>query len=148
MYCKYNKKIYEHDLWNVEGEVPWLTDKDFLIKYHTSREGFDILTDLLQDAPISSKGACDPKQMPVKFQIMIWLHFFGREGMTVESQCVTLETSKGILNLARDRITYAFNYICDDWIYWQDSDEKKELLVKLKENSFCQTACQLWPTGI
>ena len=121
------QEIYKRDLRNVEGEVAWLTDKDFLIKYCTSREGLDLLTDLLQDAPIFSKGTRGPKQMPVKFQIMIWLHFFGHKGMTIKSQCETLETSKGLLNLARDRVTYVFNYIRDDWIHWPDSDERKRI---------------------
>ena len=104
-----------------------MTDKDFLIKYRTSQEGLDLLTDLLQDAPIFSKGTRGPKQMPVIFQIMIWLHFFGHEGMAIKSQCETLETSKDLLNLARDRVIYAFNYICDDWIHWPDSDERKRI---------------------
>jgi hypothetical protein len=133
---KYNKNIYELDLQNVEGEVPWLTDKDFLIKYCTSQEGLDLLTDLLQDPPIFSNGTLGPKQMSVIFQIMIWLHFFGHEGMAVNSQCETLETSKGLLNLARDRVTYAFNYIHDDWIHWPDPDERKRIACQIEREFF------------
>ncbi|KAL7478707.1 hypothetical protein ACHAW6_004460 [Cyclotella cf. meneghiniana] len=53
-------------------------------------------------------------------------------------------TFKGLLNLARDRVTYAFNCIHDDWIHWPDPDERKKLLLKLKENTFCQIVCRLW----
>jgi hypothetical protein len=136
LYHKYNQKIYEHDLKNVEGGVFWLTDKDFLIKYRTNWEGLDLLTELCQDAPIFSKDNSDPKQMPVKFQIMIWLYFFGHKGMTVESQCETLKTSKGLLNPARDRVTYAFNYICDNWIHWPDSDERKRIASQIEREFF------------
>ena len=72
-YRKYDKNIFERDLYfDKEEEVPWLTEKDFKIKYRTCREGLDLLTTLLQDSPVFTKGARGPKQMPVKYQIMIW----------------------------------------------------------------------------
>lgn len=81
--------------------------------------------------------------MPVKFQIMIWLHFLlMKEWLLIPN--VRHGTFKGLLNLARDRVTYAFNCIHDDLIHWPDPDERKKLLVKLKENTFCQIVCQLW----
>ena len=73
---------------------PLVDRQKFLKKYCTSQEGLDLLTTLLQDAPVFCRGAHGPKQMPVKYQIMIWLNFFGHEGMTVKLQRETLETSR------------------------------------------------------
>ena len=124
-YRRYDKNIYERDL--RYQEVPWLTEKDFKVKYRTSREGLDFLTTLLEDAPVFTPGARGPKQMPSKYQIKIWLHFFVHEGMTVESQLETLHTCKGLLNLARDRITNAFNSIWGNWIHWPDTVKRKRI---------------------
>ena len=120
----------------VEGKVHWLTDSDFLSKYCTCREGFDFLTTLLQHAPIFNKHNYGPNQMPVKYQIMIWLHFFGHGGMTVESQRETLHTCKGLLNLARDRVTNAFNSIHGNWIHWPDSVKRKAIARRIEQEFF------------
>ncbi len=133
-YRRYDKIIYERDL--RYQEVPWLTEKDFKVKYRTSREGLDFLTTLLEDAPVFTPGAHGPKQMPVKYQIMIWLHFFGHEGMTVEAQRETLHTCKGLLNLAKNRVTNAFNSIRGDWIHWPDAVERKEISRRIEEEFF------------
>jgi hypothetical protein len=74
--------------------------------------------------------------MPVKYQIMIWLHFFGHEGMTVEAQRETLHTCKGLLNLAKNRVTNAFNSIRGDWIHWPDAVERKEISRRIEEEFF------------
>lgn len=75
---------------------------------------------------------------------MIWLHFFGHEGMTVESQRETLHTCKGLLNLARDRVTNASNSIRGDWIHWTDTVKRKAIARGLNKNSSSQTVWQLW----
>ena len=113
-----------------------MTEKDFKVKYRTSREGLDFLTTLLEDAPEFIPGARGPKQMPVKYQIMIWLHFFGHEGMTVEAQRETLRTCKGLLSLAKDRVTNAFNSIRGDWIHLPDAVERKEISRRIEEEFF------------
>ena len=121
-----------------------MTEKDFKVKYRASHDGLDLLTTLLQDAPVFTPGAHGPKQMPVKYQIMIWLHFFGHEGMTVESQCETLHTCKGLLNLARDRVTNAFTQFGATGSTGQILLKEKQLLEGLNKNSSSQTVWALW----
>ena len=69
---QYDRYVFERDLKN-DDDVPWLSDEEFLRKYRTSQEGLDYLTNLLKDAPVFKAGNWGKKQMPVKYQIMIWL---------------------------------------------------------------------------
>ncbi len=70
-HCSISIWVYELNLRKVYGEVPWLTDCKFLLKYQTTHEGLEKIVDLLKDAPSFAKGARGPEQMPVKYQVMI-----------------------------------------------------------------------------
>ena len=74
-HCSYSVWVYELDLRKVYGEVAWLSDREFLLKCQTTRKGLEKLVDLLKDAPSFARRARGPEQMPVKYQVMIWLHF-------------------------------------------------------------------------
>ena len=63
---------------------------------------------------------------------MIWLHFFGHEGMTHPMQRETLHTCTGLCKLACDRVTKAFNYIRNEWIYWPDVEERKVIAKRIE----------------
>jgi hypothetical protein len=80
---KYDKHIFERDL-DGKSDIPWLNEEEFLNKYHTCCAGVDHLTELLKNAPVFKPGKRGRKMLPVKHQIMIWLHFFGHEGMTLK----------------------------------------------------------------
>ena len=82
---KYSRHIFEHDL-DGDGDAPWLNEVEFMNKYRTSRDGLEHLTNLLKHAPIFKRGKRGPKQLLIKYQVMIWLHFFGHEGMTIRQQ--------------------------------------------------------------
>jgi hypothetical protein len=81
-------------------------------------------------------GNWGKEQMPVKYQIMIWLHFFGHEGMTRPMQGETLHTCTGLCKLACDRVTKEFNYIRDEWIYWPDVEERKAIARQIEMEYF------------
>ena len=132
---EYDRYVFERDL-NTDVDIPWLSDEDFLRKYRTSREGLEYLTNLLKDAPVFKAGKRGKKQMPVKYQIMIWLHFFGHEGMTRPMQRETLHTCTGLCKLACDRVTKAFNYIRNEWIYWPDVEERKVIARRIETEYF------------
>ena len=120
----YSVWVYELDLRKVNGGVPWLTDCEFLLKYRTTHQGLEKLVDLLKDAPSFARRACGPEQMPVKYQVMIWLHFFGHEGMPVDLQRTDLHTCTGLCDQSCERVTAAFNHIRHDWIHWPDEEER------------------------
>jgi hypothetical protein len=136
----YSVWVYELDLRKVYGEVPWLTDREFLLKYRTTREGLEKLVDSLKDAPSFTRGAHGPEQMPVKYQVMIWLHFFGHEGMTVDLQRTDLHTCTGLCEQSRERVTAAFNHIHHDWIQWPDEEERKAIANRIEQEFFLSNA--------
>ena len=131
----YDKRIFERDLDN-KSDIPWLNDEEFLNKYRTCRAGVDHLTELLKNAPVFKPGKRGRKMMPVKYQIMIWLHFYGHEGMTLKQQRETLHTCTGLCQSARDRVTEAFNHIRDDWIHWPDAVERRRISKRIEEEYF------------
>jgi hypothetical protein len=131
----YDKRIFERDL-DDKSDIPWLNDEEFLNKYRTCRAGVDHLTELLKNAPVFKPGKRGRKMMPVKYQIMIWLHFYGHEGMTLKQQRETLHTCTGLCQSAQDRVTEAFNHIRDDWIHWPDAVERKRISKRIEEEYF------------
>ena len=68
----------------------------------------------------------------------------GHEGITDESQCKTLEKSKGLLNLARGRVSYALIIFEMTGYTGQNQTNKKKLQVELKDNSSYSTVSRLW----
>ena len=104
-----------------------MSDREFLLKYQTTHEGLEKLVDLLKDAPSFARRARGPEQMPVKYQVMIWLHFFGHEGMTVDQQRTDLHTCIGLCDQSHKRVTVAFNHICHNWIHWPDEEERNAI---------------------
>lgn len=56
--------------------------------------------------------------------------------MTVESECKTLEILKGLLNLARDRVTYPCNHIQVDWMYRPEFNKRKEITCRIERDFF------------
>ena len=83
--------------------------------------------ELLKETPPFVRGAHGPEQLPVRYQIMIWLHFFGHEGMTVDQQRTDLHTCTGLCDQSREIVTAAFNHICHDWIHWPDEEERNAI---------------------
>ena len=105
-----------------------MTHCEFLLKYQTTQEGLDKLVELLKDVPFSfARGAHGLEQMPVKYQIMVRLHFFGHEGMTVDLQRTDLHACPGLCAQSCKRVTVAFNHIHHDWIKWPNEEERKAI---------------------
>jgi len=58
----------------------WLSRNEFLFNYHVSRESLHEITQVIKDDKVFAKPQSGQKQMPVKHQLMLWLHFIGHEG--------------------------------------------------------------------
>jgi hypothetical protein len=106
------------------------------LKYRTTQEGLEKLVELLKDTPSFARGARGPEQMTVKHQIMVWLHFFGHEGMTIDQQRTDLHTCTGLCDNAHERVTAAFNFIRDNWIQWPNGDERNENAKQIGQEFF------------
>ena len=101
------------------------------------------LVDLLKDASFA-RGAYGPEQMPVKYQVMIWLHFFGQEGMTIDPQRTDLHTCIGLCEQSRKRVTAAFNHIRHDWIHWPNEEERNAIAKLIEQESSYQMLWESW----
>ena len=94
--------------------------------------------------PVFKPGKRGRKMMPVKYQIMIWLHFFGHEGMTLKQQREILHTCTDLCQSERDRVTKAF--ITSEMIGFTGPTlmKEKEFPSELKKNTSCPIVWDWW----
>ena len=71
--------------------------------------------------------------MAVKYQVMIYLHFVGHEGMTDQIQRQVFMVSRGSIINAKYRVVKAFLSIRDEYYKWPSVEERKIFL-----NCFCK----------
>ena len=63
-----------------------MNDSEFKRKYRVTRATLDKIPAAIETNEVFAKGARGPKQIPVKHQLMVLLHFLGKEGESNESQ--------------------------------------------------------------
>ena len=75
-YRKYSMNHFREDLEESEerGEVPFLTDDEFLQKYRMSRDSFNELVGLIKDHVVFKRGRRGPKQAPPEYQLKTPCH--------------------------------------------------------------------------
>jgi len=129
---KHTSNIFIEDLSTHQGSDAWLSKDEFLCKYRVSREQLDEITQEIKDDPIFSKPARGKSQMPVKHQLMIWLHFIGHEGNTCANQREVFKVSKGMCRKAHQQIVIAFNNIREHYICWPDEEERKAIAQRIE----------------
>ena len=82
-YRKSTFNIFDGDLkYDGTAGMNWMSDEEFKRKYRMSREHLDIITERIKGNDIFKKGSRGPSQLPVKHQLMIFLHFVGHEGQS------------------------------------------------------------------
>ncbi len=81
-----NMDVFDADLSVENGIDSWMTDDEFLCKYRVTRDQLDHITSIIADDPIFARPQRGSPQMPVKHQLMIWLHFVGHEGQSNSTQ--------------------------------------------------------------
>ncbi|KAL7475254.1 hypothetical protein ACHAW6_001175, partial [Cyclotella cf. meneghiniana] len=77
---------YEEDLHENGDGSHWLNDNEFKRKYRMSRETLDKISAIIEDNNVFKCGQRGRKQAPVKLQLMMLLHFLGKEGESNSSQ--------------------------------------------------------------
>jgi hypothetical protein len=87
----------------------------------------DKITAAIESNAVFDEGARGPKQIPVKYQLMVLLHFLGREGETNDGQRQTFRTGSGANQFYRDRVVRALNYLRTEYVHWPNEEECREI---------------------
>ena len=131
-YRKSTFNIFDGDLkYDGTAGMNWMTDEEFKRKYRMSREHLDIITERIKDNNIFKKGSRGPSQLPVKHQLMIFLHFVGHEGQNNHTQRDTFRIGAGSFELCRSRVVKALCALRDEYIRWPDEEERKEIAARI-----------------
>jgi hypothetical protein len=134
------------DLASDQDRDAWLSNDEYLCKYRVNREQLDQVMLTTKDDPIFSKPIRGRCQMPVKHQLMVWLHFVGHEGNTCAGQQEVFKISKGMCQKAQDRVVKAFNNIRRDYIFWPDAEERREIAQRI-ERKYHLRNCPMMTDG-
>ena len=100
------QNIFEDDLRECEDDTHWMNDVEFKRKYRFSRPLLDKIVQTIETSDAFKRGARGPAQTPVKHQLMLLLHFLGKEG---ESNASRRTNSKLVMEQVRSAETGLFN---------------------------------------
>lgn len=145
--------ILEDDLNISEDGTHWLTDDEFKRKYRVSRDILDRITAAIETNDVFKKGQRGRHQMPVKHQLMVLLHFLGKEGESNGSQRSVFKFGYGQSEKCRKRVVQALNDIRENYIFWPNEEERGDIAKRI-ENEFFLPNCislmdgTLLPLGI
>jgi hypothetical protein len=81
-----------------------MNDVEFKRKYRCSCPVLDKIVQKIETSDVFKRGARGPVQAPVKHQLMLLLHFLGKEGESNESQRNQFKVSYGASEKCRDRV--------------------------------------------
>ena len=128
--------IFEDDLHVSEDGTHWMSDDEFKRKYRVSREMLDKITATIENNSVFKNGKRGRRQMPVKHQLMVLLHFLGKEGESNDSQRNVFKYSCGHMENCRKRVVQALNDIRNDYINWPNAEERKEIARRIEREFF------------
>ena len=147
------QSIFEDDLRECEDDTHWMNDVEFKRKYRCSRPVLDKIVQKIETSDVFKRGARGPAQAPVKHQLMLLLHFLGKEGESNESQRNQFKVSYGGSEKCRDRVVQSLIDIRDEYIKWPTENERKQIALRI-EREFLLPNCiglmdgTLLPLGI
>lgn len=84
--------------------------------------------------------------MPVKHQLVIWLHFVGHKGQSNTTQWDTFFVSRGMYEKSLKCIVIAMKHLRNYFILWSDAEERKEIVTRI-EKQFHILNCPLMQDG-
>jgi hypothetical protein len=131
---KHSYNAFLSDLNEDDSDINWLSDDEFLCKYRMDRQTLDAVTNLIKGDPVFNRGSRGPKQMPVKHQLMIFMHFIGREGENNSNQRSVFKVSEGHCEKARDRVVTALTNLREEYIHWPNADERKQISRRIEKD--------------
>jgi DDE superfamily endonuclease len=111
------------------GQLPWLTDEEFVQKYRVSRESFGRIVQLIENHPVFNPSSKGRKQSPVAHQLMVFLKYVGTEGSGASNanQRHTFAIGYGTSPKFRRRVTQAILSLRHTFIRWPNSEERKRI---------------------
>ena len=127
-----NTTIFEDDLRVCEDGSHWMNEDEFKRKYRVSRETLDKITATIENNDVF-KGERGPDQLPVKYQLMILLHYLGKEGESNASQRDQFKIAYGSTEKARERVVKALNDLRHQYITWPDEEERKQIARRIEK---------------
>ena len=80
----------------------WLDDDEFLSKYRVTCDQLDLITNLISKADAFLPGKYGPVQLPIKHQLMLYLHFVGHKGIQDRTQRQVFLVSRGVITDSRN----------------------------------------------
>jgi hypothetical protein len=107
--------VFKRDLEVRPDSRHWLNDDSFLEKYRVTRDQLDLITDLIKNSPEFTAPVRGRLQIPVKYQLMIFPHFFGHESTTDRTQREIFLVSRGLITSSRNRVIKALISLRDEY---------------------------------
>lgn len=109
------------------GEMPWLTDDEFLQKFRVTRTGFKFILDKIKDHSVFETKT--KRMAPPEHQLMVFLKYIGTEGAGASNanQRQTFGVGYGSAHNYRKRVTAALRSLSDEYIRWPDSNERQTI---------------------
>ena len=92
------------------------------------------ITAAIETNNVFDKGSRGPKQIPVKYQLMVLLQFLGREGETNEGQRQLYRNGSGTNESYRDRVVQALNDFRKVYIQWPNEEEHREIASRIEKS--------------
>ena len=128
------QNIFEDDLWECEDDMHWMNDVEFKRKYRCSRPVLDKIVQKIETSDVFKRGARGPVQAPVKHQLMLLLHFLGKEGESNASQRNQFKVSYGASEKCQDRVVQSLIDIREEFIKWASDNEIKQIALWIEQD--------------
>eukprot|EP00804_Cyclotella_cryptica_P018902 CCRYP_006432-RA/>CCRYP_006432-RA protein AED:0.22 eAED:0.22 QI:0/-1/0/1/-1/1/1/0/257 len=126
------QNIFEDDLRECEDDTHWMNDVEFK-KYRCSRLVLDKIVQKIETSDVFKRGTRGPAQMSVKYQLMLLLHFLGKEGESNSSQRNQFKVSYGATEKCRDRVVQSLIDIRNEYIKWPTENERKQIAQRVEQ---------------
>ena len=121
------QNIFEGDIRECEDDTHWMNDAEFKRKYRCSHPVLDKIVQKIETNDVFKRATRGPAQMSVKHQLMLLLHFLGKEGESNASQRNQFKVSYGASDKCRDRVVQSLIDIRDEYIKWPTENERKQI---------------------
>jgi hypothetical protein len=147
------QNIFEDNLQECADDMHWMNDVEFKRKYRCSHPVLDKIVQKIETNDVFKRGTRGPAQMSMKHQLMLLLHFLGKEGESNASQQNQFKVSYGASEKCQDRVVQSLIDIRDEYIKWLTENESKQIAQRI-EREFLLPNCivlmdgTLLPMGI
>jgi hypothetical protein len=119
----FNYLTFERDLEVRPDSRHWLNDDSFLKKYRVTRDQLDLITNPIKNLSGFTATVRGSLQIPVKYQLMIFLYFVSHKSTTDCIQREVFLVSRGLTS--RNYVIKAPIFLRDEYYHRLDADQRK-----------------------